>query len=87
MLRKTKKYTEAELITQFNLKRVLGNNSPLMQEWLNSYVIGKFWNFMILKDKAYFISKSYDCTEKEELMQIIRVLLKFTEILEAELLN
>jgi hypothetical protein len=52
-----------------------------------AYVIGKFWNFLILKDKSYFISKSYDCTEKEELMTIIAVLRKFTEILEAELLD
>jgi hypothetical protein len=215
MIKKTKKYTEAELITQFNLKRVLGNDSPLMQEWLNAsislnageqylfdmiwtdavnqidgwqeedlkmqfiafvlklgnltphekyqpyfervvsatvencflkvktdfmlakgvldmpqlpffhfqqykrqtdpngspiaqvleamliaqalnqnnkpiygaYVIGKFWNFIILQDKSYFISKSYDGTEKEELLQIIAILRKFTEILETRLLE
>ena len=215
MLRKAKKYSEAELITQFGLQRVLGNDSPLMKEWLNTsvalnigeeylfnliwtdavnqidgwqeedlkmqfiafvlklghftphenyqpyfertvsatidncflkvktdfmlakgvldmpqlpffhfqeykrqtdpngspiaqvleamliaqtlnqnskpiygaYVIGKFWNFIILKDKSYFISKSYDCTEKEELLNIIAILRKFTEILEAQLLN
>jgi len=215
MLKKTKKYSEAELITQFGLKRVLGSDSPLMQEWLNSsvslnigeqylfdmiwtdavnqidgwqekdlkmqfiafvlklgnltphenyqpyfertvsatvencflkvktdfmlakgvldmpqqpffhlqeykcqtdpngspiaqvleamliaqalnqnakpiygaYVMGKFWNFMILKEKSYFISKSYDCTEKEELLQIISILRKFTEILETNLLD
>jgi hypothetical protein len=215
MLKKTKKYSEAELITQFNLKRVVGNQSLLMQEWLNSsislnigeqylfdmiwtdavnqidgwqeedlkmqfiafvlklgnltphenyqpyfertvsatvencflkvktdfmlakgvldmpqqpffhfqeykrqtdpngspiaqvleamliaqalnqnakpiygaYVIGKFWNFLILKEKSYFISKSYDCTEKEELLQIISVLRKFTDILETNLLD
>jgi hypothetical protein len=215
MLKKTKKYSEAELITQFGLKRVIGNHSPLMQEWLNTsislnageqylfeiiwtdavnqidgwqeedlkmqfiafvlklgyltphekyqpyfertvsanienyflkvktdfmvakgvldmpqqpffhfqeykrqtdpngspiaqvleamliaqalnqntkpiygaYIIGKFWNFMILNEKSYFISKSYDCTEKEELMQIISVLRKFTEILETKLLD
>jgi hypothetical protein len=38
MLKKAKKYTEAELITQFHLKRVLGNDSPLMQEWLNAAI-------------------------------------------------
>jgi len=30
MLKKTKKYSEAELITQFDLKRVVENQSPLM---------------------------------------------------------
>ncbi len=37
-VKENQKYTEAELITQFHLKRVLGNDSPLMQEWLNAAI-------------------------------------------------
>ena len=49
-------------------------------------VIGKFWEFVILDDKTYCVSKSYDCTDREDLMQIIALLRKFKEILETRLL-
>jgi hypothetical protein len=51
------------------------------------YVIGKFWNFMVLEHKTYTLSKSYDCTESDDLLHIISVLRKFKEILETRLLD
>jgi len=50
-------------------------------------VMGKYWSFVILEDKSYCISKSYDCTEQDDLLQIIAVLRKFKQILETRLLN
>jgi len=50
-------------------------------------VMGKYWSFVILEDKSYCISKSYDCTEQDDLLQIIAVLRKFKQILEKLLLN
>ncbi|TAE75269.1 MAG: hypothetical protein EAZ85_02795 [Bacteroidetes bacterium] len=50
-------------------------------------VTGKLWDFFILEDKTYCISKSYDCTEKDGLLQIIGILRKFKEILETKLLD
>jgi hypothetical protein len=50
-------------------------------------VIGKYWEFMVMEEKNYCISKSYDCTDKEDLMQIIAILRKFKEILETRLLD
>lgn len=50
-------------------------------------VIGKYWSFVILKGKNYFISESYDCTKHNDLLQIIAVLRKFKMILEIRFLN
>lgn len=50
-------------------------------------VIGKYWSFVILEGKNYFISESYDCTKQNDLLQIIAVLRKFKQILETRLLN
>lgn len=50
-------------------------------------VISKFWDFVIMEGKAYCVSKSYDCTDKEELIQIIATLRKFKEIMKTRLLD
>ena len=49
-------------------------------------IMGKDWNFVILEGKTYCISKSYDCTERVELLQIISILRHFKHILETKLL-
>lgn len=49
-------------------------------------IVGKFWDFVILDNTNFIISQSYDCTQKEDLMQIIAILRKFIEILETRLL-
>ena len=49
-------------------------------------VNGRFWSFLILEQKTYCISKNYDATEREELLQIIAILRKFKHILETELI-
>lgn len=59
------------------------NNKPLY----GCTVIGKYWEFMILEKRTYCMSKSYDCTDQEDLMQIIAILRKFKEILETRLLG
>jgi hypothetical protein len=51
------------------------------------YVVGRSWNFITLENRTYCISKTYDCTEANELLQIIAILRKFKEILETRLLD
>lgn len=75
----TAQVLEAFLIAQEKNK----NNKPLY----GCTVIGKYWEFMIMEDKTYCISKSYDCTEEDDLLQIIAILRKFKEILETRLLD
>lgn len=50
-------------------------------------VIGKYWSFVILEGKSYFISESYDCTKHNDLLQIIAILRKFKQLLETRLLS
>jgi hypothetical protein len=70
---------EAMLIAQ----ELNQNTTPIY----GCYVIGKLWNFMVLENKTYCISKSYDSTEADDLLQIVSILRKFKEILETKLLN
>lgn len=50
-------------------------------------VIGKQWTFVIIEGQQYCVSKSFDCTDKHELLQIIGILHRFREILETRLLD
>jgi hypothetical protein len=49
-------------------------------------VISADWRFVTMEKKTYCVSKTYDSTEREELLQIISILRKFREILETKLL-
>jgi hypothetical protein len=49
-------------------------------------VSGKYWEFLIMENRTYCVSQSYDCTNPEDLLQIIALLRKFKEILETTLL-
>lgn len=44
-------------------------------------VMGKQWSFVILQDKTYCLSKSYDCTEQDDLLKIIAILRHFRHLL------
>lgn len=74
----TAQVLEAFLIAQEKNK----NDKPLY----GCTVIGKYWEFMIMENRTYCISESYDCTKPADLMQIIAILRKFKEILETRLL-
>jgi hypothetical protein len=51
------------------------------------YVVGRSWNFITLENRTYCISKTYDCTEADELLKIIAILRHFKVILESKLLD
>lgn len=59
------------------------NNKPMY----GCTVSGKYWEFMILENRTYCISRTYDCTEIDGLMGIIAILRKFKDILETTLLS
>ena len=58
------------------------DNKPIYGAKVN----GRFWSFLILEQKTYCVSKNYDATERDELLQIISILRKFKHILETELI-
>ena len=72
---------EAFLIArETNIKT--GKNIPLY----GCEIIGAQWKFVIMEDKTYCVSKTYDSTDKNDLLLIIAILRKFKEILETRLL-
>jgi hypothetical protein len=74
----------AQLLEAFLISQELNkNNKPLY----GCTVWGKDWEFFVMEKKTYCISQSYDCTKKDELLQIIAILRKFKEILETRLLD
>lgn len=74
----TAQVLEAFLIAQEKNK----NGKPLY----GCTVTGKYWEFMTMEKQVYCLSKSYDCTDNADLLQIIGILRKFKAILETELL-
>ncbi len=48
--------------------------------------IGKQWSFVIMEGSEYCVSPTYDCTKKNDLLQIIAILRKFRWILETRLM-
>ena len=50
-------------------------------------IVGYAWHFVILKNRTYCVSDVYDCTNKDDLLQIIAILRHFKHILETELLD
>ncbi len=70
---------EACLIAQEKNK----NNKPLY----GCTVYGREWEFYVMEKKTYCVSQAYNCTNKDDLLQIIAILRKFKEILETRLLD
>jgi len=70
---------EAFLISQEKNK----NGKPLY----GCTIWGKDWEFFVMENKTYCISQAYDCTRKDDLVQIIAILRKFKEILETRLVD
>ena len=49
------------------------------------YIQGKFWNFMILKDKEYAISESFNAAKEEDLNQVVSMLKRCKFYIEKQL--
>ncbi len=73
-----------QLIEGFLISMHENNNSKPMY---GCTVTGKYWDFFVMEGRTYCISKSYDCTDKEDLLLIISILRKFKDILENTLLD
>jgi hypothetical protein len=74
----------AQLLQAMLIAQVRNNNGKTIY---GATIVGKLWTFVTLEDKTYCISKGYDCTDRDELLQIISILRKFKHILETELID
>ncbi len=57
------------------------NNKPIY----GAFLYGKDWRFSVLHEKNYCISKTYDASEKDELLQIVSILRHLKHIILTEL--
>ena len=73
-----------QLLEAFLIAQKQNNNSKPLY---GCEVVGKMWNFVVLKERTYCVSDAYDSTNREDLLQIIAILRKFKDILETELLD
>ena len=72
----------AQLLEAFLIAQTLNAKK---QPLYGCTITGKYWEFVVLHEKTYAISESYDCTKKAEFLQIIAILRQFKHILETEL--
>ena len=73
---------EAFLIAQVENEKE-GSENPLY----GCEIIGATWRFITMEEKSYCVSKSFDCSDDEDLLKIIAILRKFKMILETRLLS
>jgi hypothetical protein len=74
----------AQLLTAFLIAQ---KTNPTNHPVYGCTVTGKFWEFMAMSNKNYYISKSYDCTQEADLMKIIMTLRTFKYFLDAKCLD
>ena len=72
---------EAFLIAQVENQKE-GSENPLY----GCEIVGATWRFITMEQKTYCVSKSFDCSDDEDLLKIIAILRKFKMILETQLL-
>ena len=73
----------AQLLEAFLIAQKINNDNKALY---GCEVNGANWVFITMENNAYCISKIFDSTDKEDLMQIIAILRKFRHILETVLL-
>ena len=73
----------AQLLEAFLIAQSKNNNEKTLY---GCEIIGANWRFVTMEGKTYCISKAFNCTDKDDLLQIIAILRKFRHILKTELL-
>jgi hypothetical protein len=69
----------AQLLEAFLIAQVVNNNQ---QPMYGIEISGANWQFVVMEDRDYCISKSFDATDKTGLLMIIAILRKFKAILD-----
>ncbi|MFM2369574.1 MAG: hypothetical protein RL619_1884 [Bacteroidota bacterium] len=73
----------AQLLQDFLIAGVINNND---KPQYGTVVVGRYWYFVIMQNREYCVSPSFDSTKEHELIQIIAILRHFKVILETKLL-
>ena len=76
-----KKDPEAQMLTAMLIAQELNKDNKILY---GGYLIGHNWHFAILIDKKYAISRQYDATDKNDLLQIVFILRKLKDLILGE---
>ena len=60
-------------------------NDSVDQLIYGSYIIGRFWFFVLLKGKEYSVSKAYDATQTDDMSDIVVILKRVEAYIHKEL--
>jgi len=74
----------AQLLTAMLIAQEINSNTKPIY---GCSIVGKYWDFVILYQNAYYVSASYDCTDSDKLKAIIAILRNFRNILENRLID
>jgi hypothetical protein len=74
----------AQLIEAFLIAQEVNKNGKPIY---GLTIVGRNWQFVVMEGKKYAISRTFDATQKTDLLLIIAVLRKFKVILETTLLD
>jgi hypothetical protein len=72
-----------QLLQAFLIAQEINKNGKPMY---GAYIIGRFWYFVVFQNREYCVSRAFDSTQEDGLMQIIAILRHFKVILETKLL-
>jgi len=70
------------LIAMINAQKL---NQEAKKTFYGAYTIGRFWFFIILKEKTYSVSRAYDATQKDDMSDMIVILKKVKKHIHKEL--
>jgi hypothetical protein len=65
----------AQLLEGFLIGQNLKNNIDL--PLYGCEIVGSRWRFVTMESRTYCVSKTYDCTDRDDLLQIIAILRKY----------
>ena len=77
----------AQILEAFLIAQKENESAGLKIPLYGCEVVGPTWRFITMEKKTYCVSKLYDCSQEEDLLNIIAILRKFKEILETRYLS
>ncbi len=77
----------AQLLEAFLIGQTKNKRDGIEIPMYGCEITGRQWVFVTMEGKEYCLSNGYDCTKKEDLLQIIAILRKFREIMETRLMK
>jgi hypothetical protein len=84
----TYKTTPSDPLGQLLISMLAAQNLNLKHRPLYGlYVVGKLWQFVVLNDKQYAVSNSFDATDEKSLFKIFSVLKKCKYYIEKDILH